>query len=246
MAQDTTDQQVIPCRTSDSNVKSTLDILDSCDVDLPPAKSLECIGRGSIGGLLPKITQFKTSGNTFFLDENLEKKNIGIFERASIINNDKQFDVEILIKYPGNLTKQNITELLVQKKVVTTNGAQIIVIVKEVDNGVKTTYVYDGKDANGTPITSTIWAKVSRVGNVIYNNNKFVTVDGIVKILFPQAPKLVNSDGTFSDIFDGEQGTLICTYKGCPIHSFDLRKLEGAFDGDLVNSVLKEASGNSE
>ncbi|GEM_PF-3133221 len=238
----TTTDQVIPCRTSGSNITSTIDILNSCDVDLPPATALQCRGSGSIGRLLPRITQFKTSGNTFFIDENLDRKNIGIFERASVINEDKQFDVEILIKYPGNLTKQNILELLVEKKIVATNGAQIIFIVKESDNGVKTTYIYDGKDVSGNLITSTILAKVYRVGNVRYHGEKIITLDGTVKILFPQPPKSVNPNGSFSDMFDDEQGALVCTCKGCPIHSFDLRKLQGAFDGDLVNSILKEAS----
>ena len=111
-------------------------------------------------------------------------------------------------------------------------------------NGVRTTYIYDGKDVSGNPITSTTFAKVYRVGNVRYNGNKFITVDGRVKIIFPQPPKLVNANGSFSDVFGNEEGVLVCTCKGCPLHSFDLRKLQGAFDGDLVDSILKEAGGS--
>lgn len=245
IAQSTTNStadEVIPCRTSDSGTTSTTDVLDSCEVDLPKAKSLECIGRGSIGELFPEITQFETAGNVFFVDQNIKHRNIGIFERASVIKEGRQFDVEILIRYPDGITKREIDDLLVRRKIVTTNGAQVIFVVREVKNGVKTTYLYDGKDTDGNPITTTIWARVLKLGNIIYEGEKFITADGIVKILFSQPSKLVDSTGRLVDVFEKNPGTLVCKCKGCPIHSFDLRKLETAFDGDLVNSIIQEAT----
>ena len=222
---------------------STQDFLESINVDLPPA-TVSCRASGSLANILPRIRTFKSGGNAFFVD--IPNQEIAVFERAVTEDEEENRKVSanmfIRIK---DVERNSIQDLLLRNRTLVTKNAYIIFTATvETENGIET-YINESKDANGNPIYSTIFTSIKRVGNLSSGGGKFVTADIDAKIKFPSPPKRINSDGTLSDVFDEETTTLTCTCIRCPIHDFDLIDLENAFDKELTDDILEEASKNN-
>lgn len=220
------------------NVES---FLDSITVDLPEAK-LTCKARGSLSQIFQKPTKFLSGGNAFFVDT--VNKEIGIFEKAvfnNIQNLNEKDTADIFIKVP-NVSKENLNDLLFNKRLLISGGATVIFIIKvKTENGVDT-FIFDGKDINGNTVTATVYTRVNKLKTITFNSDKFFAVKGSIKIRLSQPPKKLDSNGELTDVFTNAPGTLICQCNGCPVHDFDLSELEAAFDGDLVNDVINEAA----
>lgn len=214
--------------------------LDSITVDLPEA-TLTCKAGGSLSEIFKKPTKFRSGGNAFFVDK--VNNEIGLFEKAVFegLNKDEKDTADIFIKMPG-VTREDLVNLLLKKQLIVSQDAKIIFVVKiQTGTGVDT-FIFDGKDIEGNKLGSTVFTRVRKVGTITFNNDKFFTADGFIKIRLPEPPKKINSDGTLSDVFRNQPGTLVCQCKGCPIHDFDLSDLQDAFDQGLVNDIIDEAS----
>lgn len=225
---------------------TTEDFLNTIPIDLPEAE-ITCKASGSLSGVFLQSIRFKSGGNAFFVDK--VSKEIALFEKAvfnsSVKGDDKKNTAEMFIKVP-NVTRENLVELLLKKRLVVSQNAKIIFVVKMfTDKGLET-FIFDGKDINGNAITSTLYTQVKKLSTITVNEDKFFTADVQVKIYFPEPPKKIDSNGNVVDVFNSTPGSLICKCKGCPIHDFDLSDLSDAFDGELVNAITEEAVNSSQ
>ena len=229
----------------DSNgLISTETFLNSLNVDLPEAE-ITCTAGGSLTEIIHGTTSFKSGGNALFVDK--VNNEIGLFEKAvfdSSIDKSKKNTADIFIKVP-NVTRENLVDLLLNKHLVVSRNAQVIFLVRVKTDTGQDTYIYDGRDKDGNIITSTLYTRVKKLGNITFKGEKFLAVNGQIKIRFPQPPKKVKSDGSFDEVFSDSQGTLVCRCKNCPLSNFDLSELQSAFDGDLVNDIIHEANGSN-
>lgn len=229
-----------------STPTSTETFLSTIPIDLPEAE-ITCKASGSLSGVFLQSIRFKSGGNAFFVDK--VSKEIALFEKtvfnSSIKGDDKKNTAEMFIKVP-NVTRENLVELLLKKRLVVSQNAKIIFVVKMfTDKGLET-FIFDGKDINGNAITSTLYTQVKKLSTITVNGDKFFTADVQVKIYFPEPPKKIDSNGNLVDVFNSTPGSLICKCKGCPIHDFDLSDLSDAFDGELVNAITEEAVNSSQ
>ena len=212
--------------------------LDSIKIDLPPS-DVTCKTSGSLSEIFSKTQNFKSGGNTFFVDK--KNREIANFQRAVIDEPDKKITLQILIKV-NDLTRKNLVDLLFRKKIVGTRSAQVIFVIKMLTKEGESVFINESKDKDGNPINSTLFTQVSKLSNITFNGEKFLTGDGILKIHFPTPPKKIDSLGNLIDVFENTPTSLICTCKKCPFHDFDLIDLKDAFDGQLADAVISEAS----
>ena len=223
---------------SPPKVNAIEQFLDSIKIDLPPSE-VTCRATGSLSQLFSKTSKFKSRGNTFFIDT--KTREIANFQRAVIEKPDKKITLQILIKVK-DIKRRDLLDLLFKKKIIGTSSAQIIFVIKTLTKEGESVFINESKDKDGNPINSTLFAQVSKLSNITYNGEKFLTGDGILKIHFPNPPKKIDSDGNLADAFENAPASLICTCKQCPFHDFDLTDLKDAFDGQLADAVISEAS----
>lgn len=229
-------------QNGDTNaLTSTENFLKSFDIDLPEAE-VTCTAGGSLNEIVKSRTSFKSSGNVFFVDK--INREIGLLERAlfdSQISSGKKSTVDIFIKVP-NVSRRNLTDLLLKKNLVVSRNAQIIFLVKVPTDTGQDTYLYDGKDEDGNIVTSIIYTRVKKLGHITYKGEKFVAVNGYIKIRLSQPPKKLNANGKLVNVLSGSPATLICNCPNCPLHDFDLSELQSAFDEEIVRDILNEAN----
>ncbi len=223
---------------------STETFLNTIVTDLPSSK-VACRGLGVMQSLILRTPIFESKGNSFFIDK--KNKEIAVFERAEIINvndNNKKITADLYLRVP-NVQREDLVNLLLLKKLVATRNVQAVFVVKVITGEKKDVYVFTGKDESGAPTNSTIVTRLKKLGNVTFEGKKFVTVYGTTKIRFPEPPKKVATDGTLVNVFGRARSGIVCEFKNTPVHDFDLTDLKEAFDEQLADDILKEASGTN-
>ena len=225
----------------DSTLTSTENLFKSASIDLPPA-TLTCRTGGILTELFSKTGKFTSGGNALFTDK--INREIGLFEHASVVNDsnggDEKLTADIFIKIP-DVKRENLVTLLLQKKIVVTTNPQIVFLIRKTTSSGEETYI-NASDEVGAPSNSTIFTLIRKLGNIQYKGQKFITASGIVKIYFSKPPKKADASGNLVDVFDDLPGSIICNFQGAPIHDFDLIDLKDAFDGQLADAVISEAS----
>lgn len=218
-------------------------LYSSISVDLPEA-DVVCRAGGSLGKIFSKSIKVKTGGNVFFLDK--ENKEIAQFERAEAVDSQgRESSINILIKI-SDVPRTAFEDLVLKKKMVVTDNAKIIFVIKSKNpDNTEDIYIYDGKDIEGNDAHSVIYTKMDRISVKKFNENKFFVADGNIKIRFSMPPKKILSEGGFEDVFGNETASLSCYCNDCPIHDYDLSDLEDAFDGQLTEEIIQEASNNT-
>ncbi len=192
-----------------------------------PISDVDCKASGSLGKLIDKQIRFMSRGNAFFVST--ADKKMAIFESGSGSSPTKTYNANVFIK-ATNVSDANLRNLLVSKKIVITNNAQVIFALYVTENNVQKTYLYDG--AIEDSIVSVLF---KNVGNS--NNKKYIVVDGIVSIYFPRPPQALNGGIALSG-----PGAILCSYKQLPLDDDYLPGIEEAFDGSLVGDI-KNAAG---
>lgn len=227
------------CKDTDG-LTSTERLLNCFNIDLPEAK-VTCRASGILIELFKKTFKLKAVGNAFFIDE--VNREIALFEK-SVLNNEEgdESTLDIFIRIP-NVSRQNITDLIVRKNIVASRDARVIFVAKIDQGSNRDTYIYDINGIDSETTTSTVFTKLKSLRSVIIDSKKFITADGFIKILFPGPPKKIDSDGNLQDVFSNLPGAITCSCKDCPIlHDFDLLNLNNAFDRDIVNAIKIEAT----
>ncbi len=238
-----------PIPQSGTVTTSTETFLSMLNVDLPPA-ILTCRTGGSLTQIFSRTGTFKSGGNALFLDK--PNREIALFENAVVTDSADPNNIitaSTFIKIP-DVERKNLVELLLQRRIVATRNAQIILLIKKTTSEGEEVYINEGKAINDTGeeevVESTIFTLVRKLGNIRYKGQKYVTATGTVKIYFLQSPKKVDASGNLVDVFENLPGSVICNFKGAPIHDYDLTDLKDAFDGGLVDQILQEASSNDD
>lgn len=222
---------------------SIQNLLSSITVDLPESE-VTCRAGGSLGELFGRTIKVKTAGNVFFIDKT--NKEVGQFERAEVTNYDNSESKIYMFVKAFNLTEQDFIDLVLKKNLVVTNNTDAVFIIKtKKADGNDETYFYDGKNLDGEKVNSTVYSKMTQIKVKEYNGSRFFIANGYVKIRFPVSPKKLEDDGSFSNPFSSEVGSLTCYFEGMPVHDYDLSDLKDAFDGSLVNDITEEALNNS-
>ncbi len=225
---------------STSETTSSEDIIESITTDLPEAE-ISCRAGGSLGQLFRKLTKFKSKGNVFFIDK--VSKEIAIFENAVIEKPSPNVDkltAKVFIKIP-NISRENIVNLLLKKQLVVAQNAKVILAIKLFKNNSQETYLYESIEEQKNT-TATVFAQVKKLRNITFNNDKFFSAEGTVKVRFPNPPKKIDTSGNLIDTLDNGPGTLECKCNNCPVHDFDLTDLKDAFDSGLVGDITKDAT----
>ena len=220
---------------------SSQELVDSLTNDLPEA-DISCVTGGSLKKIFSKLTTFKSQGNVFFIDK--VSREIAIFEKAVIDNPnnnpDERMIAKVFIKIP-NVSKENIIGLLLRKRLIISQDAKVIFVIKDIKNNIQETYLYESIEGQKNT-AATVFSQVKKLKNIVFNDDKFFSAEGTVKIRFPNPPKKIDSSGKLIDVFGNGPGTLLCRCTNCPVHDFDLTDLKDAFDGGLVSDVTSEAT----
>ena len=227
-----------------SDLTSIDSFFNSFKVDLPEAE-VTCRAGGSLSKIFTKVLKLKVGGNVFFIDK--ESKEIAQFERAE--TDDPilgKLKLNMFIKVSG-LDRSDFTNLILFKKLVATNNAKIIFVIKneKSDGSNDEVYLYDGKNSEGEIENAILYTKINKVRTKTYNLNKFFVANGFIKIRFPFPPLKIKEDGSLENVFGNEPGNITCYCVDCPIHDYDLTDLKDAFDGQLVDDITQEAIKNS-
>jgi len=236
--------QFVDIPIEDPGKTTTESFLDSIKVDLPEAK-LKCRAGGSLRQLFPGKIKLKARGNAFFVDT--ANKEIAFFERGkfkSSKDSDEDGTVNIFMKIK-DVPRNDITNLLLKKSILVTKNVQVILVVRIPTDEGEDTFLFSNKEENGNFANSTLFTAVTKLGNITHNGEKFLTIDGLIKLRLAEPPKMVDSDGSLVDVLKSFPGTIVCRCKNCPVHDFDLTDLQEAFDGELVENILEEATSSS-
>lgn len=211
---------------------TTEQFLNSLLTDRPlfPPSIVGCEARGSLRKILDRPLRFKSKGNAFFV--NIPERKMAIFQTATASIPNKTYAANLFIKASG-VTRENLQDLIMKRKLVVTNNAQVIFAAYITENNITKTYLYDG-----TIEDATLYTKFSRVGNIVVDDKKYIVATGDIKIDFPRPPILLNGDS--SENITGE-GELVCQYQRLALDDEYLPAVEEAFDGTLVNDIKTEA-----
>ena len=107
-------------------------------------------------------------------------------------------------------------------------------------------YEFDGVDDLGQDVNVSVKTFVKRLGNIKNNGKKFIVIDGKVKVHFPIPPKKVLSDGSRINVFDNLPAIIECKFKHTPVHDIDLTDIGTAYDQNLADAIVKEATDTGE
>ncbi len=210
-----------------------------------PKSVVRCQANGSLGKIFKEL-EFTSDGSAFFYDKDATKRRMAIIQSGTAREPKSKtlYNAGIFIRADG-VTKDNLTDLLIKKKLVVTNQAKVVFDLDVTQNQTKKTYLYE---PNGTGVTTeekldepgdcTLYTQFRHVGNITSSGTKYIVVTGIIKIYFPRPPVLLN--GSSGEQLTGD-GSVTCTYKDLPLDDDYLPGVEQAFDGTLVDSIKTEA-----
>lgn len=212
---------------------TTEQFLNSLLVDRPlfPSSTVSCEASGSLEKLLDRMVRFNSQGNAFFVST--QERKMAVFQTASGSSQNRTTVVNIFIKASG-VTKENLQDLIMKRKLVITNNAQVIFVVYITENNRTATYLYDG-----TIEDATLFTRFSHVGNITSDGKKYIVANGEIKINFPRPPVYLDN-GNPVEIWSGE-GSVTCRFQKLPLDDDFLPGVEAAFDGTLVNDIKTEA-----
>ncbi len=204
------------------------------DRPLFPASTVHCKASGSLSKILDRPIGFHSQGNAFFVNkvvDNIPANNkMAIFQSGTASSSNKTYVASLFIKATG-VTQTNLRDLIIKKKVVITNNAQVIFAVYVTENNITKTYLYDGAIED-----STLATRFTHVGNITSSGIKYIVASGDIKINFPRPPVLLGGNENITG-----PGEIICDYHKLPLDDDYLPGVETAFDGTLVNDIKTEA-----
>ena len=226
---------------------ATEEFLQGLYLDKPkfPKSVVHCQASGNLSKIFNKLA-FSSDGSAFFYDKDATKRRMAVIESGTATSIDKKtnYNASIFIR-ADDVTSQNLRDLIVSRKLVTTNQAKVVFNLDVTQNKIKKTYLYE---PNGKGITTeekldepgdcTLSTKFTHVGNITSKGTKYVVVSGTIRIYFPRPPILLNGDP--SEQITGD-GSATCTFKDLPLDDDYLPGVETAFDGTLVDSIKTEA-----
>ena len=187
---------------------------------IPPA-ALECTFGGSLTEVFPGRFKFRSSENAVLID----KENRKMAVREKILTNDKkstgQVDVYIEV---SNVSNEDLVNLLVLKKTVRTEKAEIdLVLKKTTDDGqtiVRTTIKKQGEDL--TP--AILFAKIDGISTAKFGGQDYYLVDGKMKLRISEVLKGADDEALDESFLDDRTGIMKCAFKKCPVIKTDLEK----------------------
>ena len=221
---------------------TTEDFLSSIIPDLPEAIIGPCRTGGVLQEIVSRTPKFKSAGNSFFTDQASQK--IAVFERAQVSNpgSNKETSVELYIQL-DNVSKEEIVKLLLPPRelvVVENASARYFIKVKDSEN--TDLYEFNGLDDAGNNVNVAVKTVVNKLNTIESNGQKFIVIDGRVKITFPLPPRKILSDGTKVDVFEDSPSVIECKFKRTPVHDIDLTDISTAYDQGLAGAIIKEAT----